>query len=279
MKRRNEIILFFAVLCFVNTNFVLAGDSRKRISSLTHDFSNASDIEAEIRFGRNLSARILGNYSLLKDERINHYVGLVGTGISQYSGRPELKFYFAVLESNEVNAFASPGGYIFITQGALMEMENEAQLAAVLGHEIAHVVMRHVVNSLKIRGGGDSAEKGIASLIGGSTGSFREAFERSLDEAAEILFEKGYKIEEEIEADRVGILIAASAGYDPSALRDFLIKIKHFETDNKKGGSEHPSYRIRMQEIEKTVVSNSLMDVKNAKVRKRFYEYIKSNRS
>jgi len=277
MKPWSEILLFLVLLFPAGLNAVHAGEYRKRISSLGHDFSTESDIEAEIRFGKDLSARILGNYSLLKDEKVNRYVGLVGTGISQYSGRPELKFYFAVLESSEVNAFAAPGGYIFITHGALMQMENEAQLAAVLGHEIAHVVKRHVVNSLNIRGGGATAEKGISNLIGGSSGSFREAFAHSLDEAVEILFTRGYKTEEEIEADRIGIMLASAAGYDPSALKDFLIKNRRFEAGNHQGDSEHPAYKIRMEEISKTLVANNLTNESNAKVRKRFYEIIASS--
>ena len=264
------------MVSIVIADFSFAGDSRKRISAIVNDFSNLSDIEAEIRFGRDLAARILGNYNLLDDEKTNRYVNLVGRALALYAGRPEIEFYFAVLDSDEINAFATPGGYIFITRGALMKMDNEAQLAAVLGHEIAHVAKKHVVKELNIKGDDASAVGGIASLIGSATSSFRVALEQALDQAVDILFNRGYKIADEIEADRVGILLASVAGYHPSALREFLNKTKGFEKEDKTYKGEHPIQEVRMREIDKTLEANGLEDVKKAKVRERFHETITS---
>ena len=264
------------MVSIVIADFSFAGDSRKRISTIVNDFSNLSDIEAEISFGRELAARILGNYNLLDDEKITRYVNLVGRALALYAGRPELEFYFAILDSDEINAFATPGGYIFITKAALMKMDNEAQLAAVLGHEITHVVKKHVVKELNIKGEDASAVGGIASLIGSATSSFRVAAEQALDQAVDILFNRGYKIADEIEADRVGILLASIAGYDPSALREFLKNTKGFEKADKTYRGEHPIQEVRMREIDKTLEANGLRDVKKAKVRERFHETITS---
>jgi beta-barrel assembly-enhancing protease len=274
MKTLHKIVLTVFGWSLIWISLADAGEARKRISSTANDYSNLSDIEAEIRFGRDLSARILGNYKLLKDEKKNKYIGLIGTGLAQYAGRPELKFYFGILETDEINAFAAPGGYVFITKGALAQMENEAQLAAVLGHEIAHVVKRHVVRKLNIKGDQGSATGGFASMIGGATGSFREAFEHSLLEAEEILFKKGYGIEEEIEADQFGILLASAAGYAPEALRDFLVKCKRFESGNPKTDSEHPPHEIRIQKMNETLQAEGLLNGSNAKMRNRFNDYI-----
>lgn len=273
MKKRNNILLIVLGLSFMWVALADAGEARKRISCLSTDYSNLSDIEAEIRFGRDLSARILGNYPLLKDEKKQRYVGLVGTGISQHAGRPELTFHFGILETDEINAFAAPGGYVFITTGALKQMENEAQLAAVLGHEIAHVVKRHVVKKLNIKGDQGSATGGFAGMIGGATGSFREAFEQSMREAEEILFKKGYEIKEEIESDQFGILLASAAGYAPDALRDFLIKCKQFESGGPKTGSGHPPHEVRIQKMNETLQAEGLHNGSNAKIRNRFYDY------
>ena len=279
MNKANRFIPLLLMFSLVVADFAFAGDSRRRISTIVNDFSDLSDVEAEVSFGRELAARILGNYSLFDDEKTNRYVNLVGRALALYAGRPEIEFYFAVLDSDEINAFAAPGGYIFITRGALMEMENEAQLAAVLGHEIAHVVKKHVVKELNIKGDDASAVGGIASLIGSATSSFRVALEQTLDQAVDILFNRGYKIADEIEADRVGILLASVAGYDPLGLREFLNKTKGFEKEDKTYTGEHPIQEVRMREIDKTLEVNGLQDVEKAKVRERFHETITSQNS
>jgi predicted Zn-dependent protease len=275
MNKINKLIPALLIVSVILVDFTFAGDTRRRISAIATEYSNLSDVEAEIVFGRELSARILGNYSLLDDEKINRYVNLVGKAMALYAGRPEIKYHFGVLDSDEINAFAAPGGYIFITRGALIKMDNEAQLAAVLAHEIAHIVKRHVVKELSIRGDEGSAVGGIAGLIGGATGSFRVTLEQTLDDAADILFNKGYKAKDEIEADKIGVLLASVAGYDPSALKEFLNNVKSFEREDKTYKGEHPIFEVRMREINETLKSHGLQDVRKAKARERFYENIK----
>jgi predicted Zn-dependent protease len=274
----NRIIGFISPLLVVGVLFVgsaFSGEGRQRISSNSSEYSDVSDIEAEIRFGRDLAARILGNYNLLNDEEINRYVNLVGKALALYAGRPELRYHFGVLDSDEINAFAAPGGYIFITRGALVKMDNEAHLAAVLAHEIGHVVKKHVVKELNIRGEEGSGAGGLATLIGGATAGVRGALEQALDDAADILFNRGYKVKDEIEADRVGILLASVAGYDPSALREFLTKVKSFEKEDTTYKGEHPIFQVRMREIGETLKAHGLQDVKKSKAKDRFYENIK----
>lgn len=275
MNKINKLIPALLIVSVILVDFTFAGDTRRRISAIAAEYSNLSDVEAEIVFGRELSARILGNYSLLDDEKINRYVNLVGKAMALYAGRPEIKYHFGVLDSDEINAFAAPGGYIFITRGALIKMDNEAQLAAVLAHEIAHIVKRHVVKELSIRGDEGSAVGGIAGLIGGATGSFRVALEQTLDDAADILFNKGYKAKDEIEADKIGVLLASVAGYDPSALKEFLSNVRSFEKEDKTYKGEHPIFEVRMREINETLKSHGLQNVRKAKARERFYENIK----
>jgi predicted Zn-dependent protease len=275
MKNIGKFIPVLLILSITLSQLAFAGEARKRISASGDELSDVSDIEAEIVFGRELSARILGNYSLIDDERITRYVNLVGKGLALYAGRPELEFYFGVLDTEEVNAFATPGGYVFITKAALMKMDNEAQLAGVLGHEIAHIVEKHVVKELHIKGDEGSAAGGIAGLIGGTTETIRVALDQALDNATNILFNRGYKVADEIEADRVGILLASLAGYDPLALKEFLGNVRSFEVEDKTYKGEHPVFEIRMREIDKTLDEHGLKNVKKAKVRDRFYENVK----
>jgi len=275
MKKINKLITVLLIFSFILVDFAFAKEARKRISATANEYSTVSDIEAEILFGRELSARILGNYRLVDDEKINRYVNLVGKAVALHGGRPEIIYRFGVLDSDEINAFAAPGGYVFITRGALMKMDNEAQLAAVLAHEIAHIEKKHVVRELNIRGKEDSGAGGIVSLVEGGTGSLKVVLEQALDDAANILMNRGYKIKDEIEADRVGILLASVAGYNPSALKEFLNNVKSFEKEDKTYKGEHPIFEVRMREINKTLEANRLQDVKKAKARDRFYENIK----
>lgn len=276
MKNISKFIPILLILgIMLITQLAFAGEARKRISASEDEFSDISDIEAEIVFGRELSARILGNYSLIDDEKITRYVNLVGKALALYAGRPELEFYFGVLDTEEVNAFAAPGGYVFITKGALINMDNEAQLAGVLGHEIAHIVEKHVVKELHIKGDEGSAAGGIAGLIGGATGTIRVALDQALDSATNILFKRGYKIADEIEADRVGIILASVAGYDPLALKEFLSSVRSFEVEDQTYKGEHPVFEVRMREIDKTLNEHGLKNVKKAKVKDRFYENVK----
>lgn len=275
MKKTNKLITALLIFSFILVDFAFAKEARKRISATANEYSTVSDIEAEILFGRELSARILGNYRLVDDEKMNRYVNLVGKAVALHGGRPEIIYRFGVLDSDEINAFAAPGGYVFITRGALMKMDNEAQLAAVLAHEIAHIEKKHVVRELNIRGKEDSGAGGIVSLVEGGTGSLKVVLEQALDDAANILMNRGYKIKDEIEADRVGILLASVAGYNPSALKEFLNNVKSFEKEDKTYKGEHPIFEVRMREINKTLEANRLQDVKKAKARDRFYENIK----
>jgi predicted Zn-dependent protease len=272
MKTRiSALIPAFLIFFLVAAADLPAREGRTRLSTLNETYYDQSDLEAEIAFGRDLAARILGNCKLLDNDRVNRYVNLVGNAVALYSGRPEIKFHFAVLDSAECNAFAAPGGYVFITRGALDLMENEAQLAGVLGHEIAHITEKHIIKELKIRGQDDSVVGGLANLIGGSTDTFRKALEQALETASDILFSRGYKIEDELEADQMGLLMAAVAGYDPSALGRFLAKVQRFEPEDAAyTDKEHPLSAVRLATIDDTLKTNGLARNDNAMMKGRF---------
>jgi predicted Zn-dependent protease len=226
-----------------------AGSARLRVSDKPRLANTEADIQAEIQFGRDLAARILGRYPLHADRRLQRYVALVGHRLAASSGRPELAFAFAVIDSEGVNAFATPGGYIFITRGALRRMGDEAELAGVLGHEIGHVSARHMVKALDIRGGDPAAGAGLASLVGGATGSLRGALQHSLERATEILFQRGYRAAEELEADETGLLLAALNGYDAEGLGRFLQRVGSFEPGAARSAT-HPLHQERLEALE-----------------------------
>lgn len=182
--------IFFCCLLFFSLNSYSQRSHesyRKRISQVKTKF-DGSDVAAEVEFGKSLAARILGKFKLVENPGLQSYVSTLGAGLAAKIGRPELKYHFAVIDNSEVNAYACPGGYIFITQGAINWMSNEAQLLGVLAHEIAHVNGRHVVKKLKIQGKDGSMLSGLGSMIGGATAAYREALGVALDKAYDLLF-------------------------------------------------------------------------------------------
>ena len=269
-------ILLLASCLLLFTSIVFASeDFRKRKPQAKESFTADEDIKAEIVFGRELSARILGRYQLYDDKKLTLYINLVGKGVAQYAGRPEIEFRFAVLDTDIINAFAAPGGYIFITKGALKIMEDEAELSAVLAHEIAHVTERHIVQELNIKGTEDSPAAGLARILGGGTETMRVVFTQMVDKAVEILFEKGLKRQDELNSDRIATITAANAGYDPAALKRYFEKISNREEKTEILTGTHPSFGERIDNIDSFLTKNQLSDKKQPFLKERFNENVK----
>lgn len=218
------------------------------------EITTEDDVKAELLFGREVAARILGRYTYHNDAKLARYVNLVGRSITQSVGRSEITFRFGVVKTDTINAYAAPGGYIFVTRGALMQMEDEAELAAVLAHEIAHVNGRHIVKELNIQASDDSPVSGFAHFVGGAGDPSKMAFLNLVDKALDILFLRGYKIEDEREADRTAVTYLMLSGYDPTALSRYFKRIKTIQGEPVKVlTSTHPSYDERIGLITKAL--------------------------
>jgi predicted Zn-dependent protease len=226
------------------------------------------DEPEEIELGRAVSTALGSRYTLLREEPITRYVALVGNAIAQQSDRPDLRYYFGVLDTDEVNAFAAPGGYVFITRGTLALMHDEATLAGVLGHEIGHIALRHHVETIKkekqaavTKGVGVTALRFGAGYIPGVGGAATSAAVNSplmnlLADGAVNAALKGFSRAEEEQADTVGFKYAARAGYDAAGLRDFLKAVQDGGKQPAKSGfiakftSTHPGADDRLKEQE-----------------------------
>ncbi|HUF12336.1 MAG TPA: M48 family metalloprotease [Longimicrobiales bacterium] len=168
--------------------------------------------EQEIGFG--IAATVAGRYGLVEDPALNQYVSLVGSAVAEQSLRAgEVEFHFGILDTDDVNAFATPGGYIFITRGALALMESEAELAGVLAHEVAHVDEKHVLDDIR-RAGVMSSASDEAQLSGPLLDAVSEA-------GASLLF-TGLSREDEMQADSLGLIYARAVGYRPDGMLQFL---------------------------------------------------------
>ena len=218
--------------------------------------------EQEYYIGRAVGASVVSSYAPYDRAAVNRYVNLVGQSLARYSDRPETfgGYHFLVLDSDEINAFAAPGGLVFVTRGLLRCCPDEDALAAVLAHEIGHVAHQHGLQAIK----GSRITSALAiigtesakHLGGGDLARLTETFEESIHDITTTLVNNGYSRSLEREADQAALTILGRAGYDPAALLTMLEEMQQRLTP---GGPDfartHPSPASRMDEIEPLVVA------------------------
>jgi predicted Zn-dependent protease len=222
------------------------------------DFVLMSEAQ-EVELGRQNDPAIRKQYGRYDDAALQAYVNAIGQRVAAKSHRAGLTFHFTVLDSEEVNAFALPGGYVYITRGILAYLQSEAELAAVLGHEIGHVTARHGVRqytaataaglgatlaSVFVPGLGSASGQQLVSVLGNALLS-------------------GYGREHELEADRLGAQYLARSGYDPDAMIGVIGVLKNQEEFEKQRAAaegraariyhgvfaSHPSADQRLQQV------------------------------
>jgi predicted Zn-dependent protease len=226
--------------------------------------------EEEIALGREIAGNLLGAAPLVKDAALQKYVNAVGRWVASQSERPDLPWRFGVIESDDLNAFAAPGGYIMLTKGLYRQLTNEAQLAGVLGHEVAHIVKKHQLKVLQKQqllnaGAGFLSGKYAKDndLISKAIGSGAEISARSLDKSAEY------------EADRLGLGYATRAGYEPYGLPDVLQALGHTSKNDDSVAllfKTHPHPDDRLSALG-NAVGSSLDNIKDGKtLENRFYQ-------
>ncbi len=201
--------------------------------------------EDEIALGEAISKKVCAAYGVQRDEAATRYVSLVGLAVAEHTDRAKLPYRFIILDSNAVNAFAAPGGIIHITRGALASMQDEAELAGVLGHEIGHATLRHTVNGLKKQKGIELAE-GQTSLRGNAA-----VLDKVADKMTEAIL-AGFGRKEELEADEVGVKYAFDTGYDATGLPRFLevLKARNAGAKSRSGlFASHPETQERIDKL------------------------------
>ncbi len=204
----------------------------------------------EVSIGRILAGKISNQFKLSKDPEEINKVKRIGKRLTEVSDRRNIVYHFNVIKDDALNAFTSPGGYIYINSGVIKDTTDD-ELACVIGHEIGHVAARHIVKKLQAQIGYDILMN-IAAREGG-LGELQKAVSLSYN-----LIMLGYSRKDELLADRLGAKYAYKAGYDPYAMVSFLKKIK--ETKDRDMGlvflRSHPyaSQRIKMLEAEIPVI-------------------------
>ncbi len=197
-----------------NININKLVDSVKNVGKATLEI----DEKDEVAIGRDMAARLLGAAPLVNDPRLQQYVNRVGRWLASQTERPDLPWHFGVLDAPQLNAFAVPGGTIFVTRGLVARMKSEAELAGVLAHEISHVLKKHHLKAI---------QKGAQTALAGDALALAMKDQRSdarnkLISFGSELYTRGLDKSDELEADRLGVVIAARGGYDAYGLPTVL---------------------------------------------------------
>lgn len=240
-------------------------------------FSSGSEVDyqTEFKMGESLALEGLKRYGMpVKSDKLQKYVNLIGNALSRNSDRPDISYYFVVVNCNIYNAFSCPGGIIFISSALIKLMDNESEIAGVLAHEIAHVGYKHALQALKrskfIEGVGQIA-------TANSQDEKRKKYMNRISGLQKILFDNGLDQNMEYEADISAIETTYRTGYDPKGFINVLKKLRKKESHANKSGSwfsTHPPLSQRINRLnEKILAYSDSSDM--ARLNKRFLRYKK----
>lgn len=216
----NYLRIFLIVVCTV-----YLGD----VGLVSHQ-AMAMTEEEEIKIGEEAHKQILQQYRVYDNKDLQNYVQFIGKKLAEKSARPHLDYSFLVLDSEEVNAFALPGGYIYLTRGLMAYLKSEAELAAILGHEIGHVAARHAV---KQESASQAANLGstLAAILGALyVPDLDPNISSDLLGIGSDALLKGYGRDHELEADELGAEYLAKSSYDTQAIMDVITTLKNQES-------------------------------------------------
>ncbi|MDR0827754.1 MAG: M48 family metalloprotease [Desulfovibrio sp.] len=237
----------------ISSFFSRAGQYADTVNHVTEDFTP----EQEYYLGRAVAARIIEQYPALKDDKANAYLNQIGQALALCSKQPYTYggYHFLLLDAGEVNAFAAPDGFIFVTKGMLRLVSGESELAAVLAHEIAHVQSKDAVKAIQssrmtealVQLGKDSAGKYVSDLPGAR---LIQLFSGSVDDIVTSLVTKGYSRSQEYTADTAAKEILTRTGYDSQFLGAVLRAMeKQIPSGSSGFGSTHPSAADRLSSL------------------------------
>jgi len=211
--------------------------------------------EEEQAIGQAIALQVVARYGGVYDRPdLTRYVNLVGRSVALTCDRADIEYRFAVLNHDSINAFAAPAGYIFLTRGLLKTIRNEAELAAILGHEIGHVTQKHILDviqrSKQISG---VAEAGLAYA-----NQNPDSFKQVIDGAVKKLLDEGLDQSKELESDRLGVIFASRVGYDPTAYETFLDRLRTIKGDDRAFFKTHPDFSNRISAVQSTIREQGL---------------------
>ncbi|OGL40886.1 MAG: hypothetical protein A3C43_03935 [Candidatus Schekmanbacteria bacterium RIFCSPHIGHO2_02_FULL_38_11] len=219
MKKKNINLFFYLIILMPSLIFLQCVTNPV---TKEKDFILISEAQ-EISMGVSADKEVLDTYGLYSDQKLQNYIDEIGQKVAGVSDRKNIKFFFTVVDSTEINAFALPGGYIYITRGILALLNSEAELAGVLGHEIGHVCARHSAKQI-------SQAIGYQVLMTGASIALPQLSQWG--QISDIIFgtiENGFGRQYELQSDELGQNYEFRAGYDPLQAASFLTTLKKTE--------------------------------------------------
>lgn len=270
MKNSRWRWLFVLSICGAASIWHVACKARRGDSESTQlseeERKKLDEARAEMEIGRNMAGRLLQFYGTYEDKKLVTYINQLGAFVAKYGDYPDRRYMFEIIDTDMVNAFACPGGYILVTLGAIRHARNEAELAAVLGHETVHVGKKHMFDTLKNMNSEEmqkiakeAEEKNshmppevaarkrpdpamsdtgalLARYLSGSAAGL--SILAAAKAGMSLILEKGLGADLEYEADREGVKYAIRAGYHPPALQEYLCRLA--KKDKVEGHCELP---------------------------------------
>jgi len=253
-SRRSQRHWLYPVLSFLVGVSLFVGSSQITLALPWFDLirqgvqviqlSNVSDKE-EVQLGKAINQQMVGReFQLYRNESVNRYVNRVGQRLATQSDRPNLPYEFQIVESNSVNAFATAGGFVYVTTQLLKTADNEAELASVLGHEIGHITNRHLIKQMR--------ETAIAGSIATAAGINRN---QAVQIGVDLALRRPNSREHEYEADATGLKTLGSAGYAQSAMVSFMEKLLKQGSSVPTFLSTHPATKTRIVRLRNAIDS------------------------
>ncbi len=223
------------------------GDQGVHLLNAGQHSLNAASLSAkdEDSLGQSVGVAITNHYPLVHNDTLNRYVNLVGLTVASASANPGGNWVFGVIDTSEINAFSGPNGYVFVTRGAIAQMHDEAELAGVLAHEIAHVCNHDGLKQVKAAEERSALSEGMQA-----SGGQIQQFSALADQGVDAITKTGYSQPQELAADKAAIVTAAAAGYDASSYLHFLQRMQSVGASG--GGqvmSTHPGIGQRIQVV------------------------------
>jgi beta-barrel assembly-enhancing protease len=211
--------------------------------------------DEEQSLGASIALQIVARYGgVLESADETRYLNLVGRAVALTCDRPEIPYHFAILNHDSINAFAAPAGYVFVTRGLLKQVANEAELAAVLGHEIAHVSRRHMLKVIQRQ----KQLAGVSEAGLAYANQNPDAFKGVIDAAAKKLLDEGLDQDMETEADGFGAVYAGRVGYDATAYLALLERLRQLKGDDKDFFKTHPNFSARIAAVQRSLQDKKL---------------------
>jgi predicted Zn-dependent protease len=284
MKKR---ILYVLLIIFLSAAFITCkhidalAQAAAEVDIIDHDTANMISISAaafgsaaerstpeqEYYIGRAVAANILTNYKLWDDNpELTNYLNLICSAIVVNSPQPHSYngYHVAILDSNEINAFTTSGGHIFLTRGLINIAKREDALAGVIAHEIAHCQLRHSIKSIKTSRVTQAllvtVTAGAGNAMGMDIDELVDVLNESVGEIFQTMVNSGYSKEQEYEADLAAMHLMAAAGYQPSGLIDMLHELKSVHKVGSGFNKTHPAPIQRIYYAEKAIGKYSVAD-------------------